>query len=324
MSLKNYLKGLCETMKNVIVIIGPTASGKTSLSIKLAKEINGEIISADSMQIYKHMDIGTAKPTMEEREGIPHYLLDEVLPNEEFSVAKFKDLALEHIEEIMKRGKVPIVVGGTGLYINSLLHNINFSQITTDWEYREKLSKEGEEFGNEYLFNKLKEVDPISAKKIHLNDTKRIIRALEVHEATGKPISQHQEMSRLKPSSYHFTFLGLTMDREVLYDRINKRVDKMMEEGLLQEVKGFMEKGFHHYNIPMQAIGYKELVDYLNEKNTFDEAVENIKQGTRRYAKRQMTWFRRLEDVFWLDVKDGINEEIFKKIKDILATRQII
>jgi len=308
-------------MKQVIVIFGPTASGKTRLSIMLAKEINGEIISADSMQVYKYMDIGTAKPDEEEMEGIKHYLIDEVYPDEEFSVAKYRELVLKYIEESMGKGKFPIVTGGTGLYINSLIYNINFSETISDWDLRNRLKKEAEEKGNEYLHGKLKEVDPEAAKRIHINDVKRVIRALEVYEHTKKPISYHQEISRSVPSKYNYILIGLRMDREKLYERIDRRVDVMLEKGLVEEVGKLVEMGYDKNSIAMQGLGYKEILAYLRGEMSLEEAVYILKRDTRHYAKRQITWFKRLENVHWVDVDGFSNEnEILKNIKDYIAS----
>lgn len=308
-------------MKNVIVIVGPTASGKTKLSISLAKKLNGEIISSDSMQIYKYMDIGTAKPKLEEQDGINHYLIDEVLPSVDFSVAQFKELAYKYIEKILAKGKVPIVVGGTGLYINSLIYNIKFSKTKQDLEYRKKLLEEAKSKGNSYLHNKLKNVDIKTAQRLHVNDIKRIIRALEVFHLTGNTMHYYNKLSRQLNAKYKFTIVGLKLDRNVLCDRINFRVNRMIEEGLLKEVEKLVCLGYDKYCVPMQGIGYKELLSFLNEEITLNEAVELIKQGTRRYAKRQMTWFKKLENVDWIDVTNGLEEEkIIEKIKYLLAT----
>lgn len=314
-----------EKLNNVIVIMGPTASGKTNLSIELAKDLNGEIVSADSMQIYKYMDVGTAKPDKEEKQGIRHCLIDEVTPDEEFSVARFKQLAIEYIDDILNRGKVPIVCGGTGLYIDSLINNIEFGDTICDWELRENLKREALEKGNEYLHNKLKEIDPEAAKKIHMNNVKRVIRAIEVYTFTQKPISLHQEESRKNPSKYSFTIFGLMRDREKLYDRINQRVDLMMEKGLVQEVKKLIEMGYDKSTIAMQGIGYKEILSYLRGEITLDEAVYVLKRDTRHYAKRQLTWFNRMKDVTWVNVDqfDSVHE-ILKNIKDVIATSGII
>ncbi len=308
-------------MNRVIVIAGPTASGKTILSIELAKRLNGEIISADSMQIYKHMDIGTAKPTIDEMQGIKHYLIDEVLPNEEFNVVKFKELAEKYIEEIIAKGKLPIIVGGTGLYISSLIDNINFSESQCNWELREELKKEAEEFGAEYLHDKLKQVDEEAANNIHPNNIKRVIRALEVYAQTQKPISYHNEISRGVPSKYNFILIGLTMDRQYLYERINKRVDIMLKNGLLQEVKGLVELGFSDSITAMQGIGYKEILAYLEGKNSLDEAVEIIKRDSRRYAKRQLTWFRRIKEIKWFNIDVfGNNHNIIEDVTNYIST----
>ncbi len=303
-------------MNTVIVIIGPTASGKTKLSIELAKRINGEIVSADSMQVYKYMDIGTAKPDAEEMSGIKHYLVDEIYPNEEFSVAKFQELALKYIDEIIQNGKAPIVAGGTGLYVNSLLYNLNFSETVCDWELRENLKKEAEEKGNKYLHKKLRQVDPKAADNIHENNVKRVIRALEVYEYSKKTISAHQEISRQVPPKHKFIVVGLRMDREKLYERINHRVDLMIEKGLLDEVKKLVELGYDKNTIAMQGIGYKEVLKYFRGEITLEEAIYIIKRDSRHYAKRQMTWFRRLEDVHWIDMDQYDNiYEILENIK---------
>ena len=308
-------------MKSVIVVVGPTASGKTKLSIELAKAVNGEIVSADSMQVYKYMDIGTAKPDLEEMSGIRHYMIDEVLPGEEFSVARFQELALKYIEEIHAKGKIPIVTGGTGLYINSLVYNINFSETISDWELREKLKNEAKEKGNRYLHDRLKEIDPEAAARIHENDLKRIIRAIEVYTHTQKPISYHQEISRLKPPEYNYILIGLRMDRELLYERINRRVDIMIDRGLIDEVRKLRNLGFVKNTVAMQGLGYKEILWYLKGELTLDEAVDLLKRETRRYAKRQMTWFRRMEGIYWIDVdKIGNEPEIIKNIKYYIAS----
>ncbi len=312
-------------MNNVIVILGPTASGKTKLSIELAKDIHGEIVSADSMQVYKYMDVGTAKPDEEEKQGIKHYLIDEITPDREFSVAGFQQLAIKYIDDIINRGKVPIVSGGTGLYIDSLIYNIEFGDTICDWELREKLKNEALEKGNEYLHNKLKEIDPEAAEKIHMNNVKRVIRAIEVYTYSQKPISMHQEESRKNPSKYSFMIFGLRMDREKLYERINQRVDLMLEKGLVQEVKKLIEMGYDKSTIAMQGIGYKEILSYLRGEITLDEAVYVLKRDTRHYAKRQLTWFNRMKDVTWIDIDQNSNlNEIIKNIKDVIATSGII
>ncbi len=289
-------------MKEVIVIAGPTASGKTSLSIELAKLLDGEIISADSMQVYKYMDVGTAKPSIEEMQGIRHYLIDELLPDEEFNVVKFKELAEKYIEVILERGKQPIIVGGTGLYISSLINNINFSETKSDWELREQLGREAEENGPVYIHDKLRLVDPVSAANIHPNNVKRVIRALEVYYQTQRPMSYHNEKSREIPPKYKFVLLGLTMDREKLYDRINKRVDIMLENGLIEEVGRLVEMGYADSITSMQGIGYKEILSYLRNEISLEEAVETVKRESRRYAKRQITWFKRIKEIKWFSI----------------------
>lgn len=308
-------------MGNVIVIVGPTASGKTKLSIELAKKIDGEIISADSMQVYKFMDIGTAKPSNREKQGIKHYLINEITPDVEFSVARFKDLSLKYIDKILGKGKTPIVVGGTGLYINSLIFNLDFSDTICDWELRKKLTLEAQEKGNEYLHNKLRQIDPAAADKIHKNNVKRVVRAIEVYNYTNKPISVHQKESRKKPPIHNFILLGIRMDRQRLYERINKRVDLMLEKGLISEVKGLVENGYDKNAIAMQGLGYKEILAYLRKELTLGEAVEILKRDTRRYAKRQITWFKRLQDIYWIDGDEYLNQdETFEKIKYYLAS----
>ena len=294
-------------MKEVIVIAGPTASGKTSLSIELAKLLDGEIISADSMQVYKYMDVGTAKPSIEEMQGIRHYLIDELLPDEEFNVVKFKELAEKYIEVILERGKQPIIVGGTGLYISSLINNINFSETKSDWELREQLGREAEENGPVYIHDKLRLVDPVSAANIHPNNVKRVIRALEVYYQTQRPMSYHNEKSREIPPKYKFVLLGLTMDREKLYDRINKRVDIMLENGLIEEVGRLVEMGYADSITSMQGIGYKEILSYLRNEISLEEAVETVKRESRRYAKRQITWFKRIKEIKWFSIDNSGN-----------------
>ncbi|RCX10360.1 tRNA dimethylallyltransferase [Anaerobacterium chartisolvens] len=302
-------------MECVIIIAGPTASGKTGLAVELAKDIDGEVISADSMQIYKHMDIGTAKPSAEEMGGIKHYLIDEIFPNEPFSVASYKELALKYISEVLKKGKTPVVAGGTGLYINSLAYNLNFSETVTDWELRERLSREAETKGNIFLHERLKKIDPEAAKEIHPNNVKRVIRAIEVYQHTKKTISQHKDMSRSIPPEYRFIIIGLMLDRQELYERIDKRVDIMIEKGIVEEVKGLINMGYDKSTIAMQAIGYKEILSHIKGEISFEEAVYAIKKGTRNYAKRQMTWFKRLENVHWVEV--GRHKSICEIVKNI-------
>lgn len=306
-------------MKDVIVIVGPTASGKTNLSIEIAKRLNGEIISADSMQIYKYMDIGTAKPTVEEMQGIKHYLIDEVLPSEEFNVVRFKELAETYIEEILNKGKQPIIVGGTGLYISSLINNISFSQTESNWELRNQLAKEAEENGPYYIHNKLKEVDSVAAENIHPNNVKRVIRALEVFYLTQQTITYHNEVSRENPPKYNFIMLGLTMDRQLLYDRINKRVGIMLKSGLEEEVKKLVDLGYAGAITSMQGIGYKEFLAYLRGETTLVDAIEKIKMESRRYAKRQITWFKRISQINWFRVDNyGNNSNVVEDAIDYI------
>ena len=293
-----------EIKPKVIVIVGPTASGKTALSIELAKKINGEIISCDSMQIYKDMNIGSAKPTIEEMQGIKHYIIDEVKPTQRFSVAEYKKRAEKAIEEIIKKGKIPIVVGGTGLYANSLIYGIEYNEIEYDEKYRNKLMEQAKtEEGLKTLFEKAKKLDPKAMEKISKNDKKRIIRILEIYNSTGKTKTEQEKESRKKAIKYDYKVFALNIERSVLYERINKRVDIMIEQGLIEEVKNILEK-YNEFPTAMQAIGYKEIVEYLDGNLTKQEAIEKIKQESRRYAKRQITWFKKIENVKWLDGLD--------------------
>ena len=290
----------------VIVICGPTASGKTALSIEVAKKINGEIISCDSMQIYKDMNIGTAKPTKEEMGEIKHYLIDYVLPTERYSVAEYKKDAKKAIKEVIEKGKTPIIVGGTGLYVDSLIYEIEYPEIKFDEEYRKKLEKEVEEEGLEKLYEKAKKIDPIAIQKISKTDKKRILRVLEIYHATGKTKTEQEIISRQKEPEYDYKVYGLLWDRQKLYDRINLRVDIMIEQGLIEEVKTILKK-YSKFPTAMQGLGYKEVVQYLNKEITKEEMIEKIKQDTRRYAKRQMTWFRKNKQTIWLNAEDKQN-----------------
>ena len=293
----------------VYVIGGPTASGKSKLAVELAKKINGDIISADSMQIYKEMNIGTAKITKEEMQGIKHYLIDIVSPNERYSVSNFKNDAELAIEEILKKGKTPIIVGGTGLYIDSLIYGIEFQDEEIDTEYREKLNKIAENEGLEKLYNKAKEIDPEAMKKISINDKKRIIRVLEIYHKTGKTKTKQEIESRKKELKYNFKVFAIDMDREKLYSRIEKRVDMMVDEGLIGEVKGILEK-YNQFPTAMQGLGYKETVEYLQNKISKEEMIEKIKKETRHYAKRQLTWFRKNKTTIWLDGEKEPEENV--------------
>lgn len=290
--------------KKLIILTGPTAAGKTSLSIELAKRLGGEIVSADSMQVYKYMDIGSAKITKAQMEGVPHHLIDVLMPDEEFNVFRFQQMAKESLSGIYSRNHVPIVVGGTGFYIQALLYDIDFSQEEGKEEIRERLEKEGEAYGALYLHEKLRKIDPVSAESIHPNNEKRIIRALEFFELNGYPISLHNERERQRTSPYSFHYFVLTDERDRLYERIDKRVDQMLEDGLVEEVKGLKEMGYHRQMVSMQGLGYKEILDYLDGSCTLKEAVYCIKRDTRHFAKRQLTWFRRERDVIWLNKKE--------------------
>lgn len=295
--------------EKVIVICGPTASGKTSLSIELAKKINGEIVSADSMQIYKDMDIGTAKPTKEEMQGIKHYLLDFVSPEDRYSVAQYKQDAKTAIKEIIAKGKIPIIVGGTGLYIDSLIYEIEYNDVKIDENYRKKLEKIAEEQGLKELYKKALQIDPVAMEKISPNDKKRIMRVLEIYKSTGKTKTEQELESRKNPVEYDYRIFAINWDRETLYQRINKRVDIMIEQGLIDEVKSILEK-YDKFPTAMQGLGYKEVVDYINGIYTKNEMIEKIKMETRRYAKRQLTWFRKNKQTIWLDGTDDIQNNI--------------
>ncbi|MBP3503302.1 MAG: tRNA (adenosine(37)-N6)-dimethylallyltransferase MiaA [Clostridia bacterium] len=291
----------------VIVICGPTASGKTALSIELAEKINGEIVSADSMQIYKDMNIGTAKPTIEEMKNIKHYLIDCVSPSVRYSVADFKKDAIYAIDEIIKKGKTPIVVGGTGLYIDSLIYGIEYNEMQVDLEYRNELEKIAEEKGLEYLYNLAEKIDKEAMKKISKNDKKRIFRVLEIYKSTGKTKTELELESRQKDVKYNFKIFAINMDRNVLYDRINKRVDIMINDGLIDEVKNLIDK-YDEIPTAMQGLGYKEVVEYFQGKYSKEDMIEKIKMESRRYAKRQLTWFRRNKNILWLDASKKVNE----------------
>ena len=297
----------------VIVICGPTASGKTALSIELAKKINGEIISSDSMQIYKDMDIGTAKPTKQEMQEIKHYLLDFVEPDQRYSVAQFKKDAEKAIEEILAKNKVPIIVGGTGLYVDSLIYGIEYQEIELDKKYREELERRAQKEGLETLYEQAKKIDPQAIEKISANDKKRILRILEIYHSTGKTKTQQEIESRKNEVKYDYKVFALNIEREKLYERINKRVDIMIKQGLIQEVENLCSK-YTEFPTAMQGLGYKEVVEYLQGKISEQEMIEKIKMETRRYAKRQLTWFRKNKQTIWLDATKGKeNVEIILK-----------
>ena len=312
--------------KPLVILTGPTAVGKTALSIKLASEIGGEIISADSMQVYRQMDIGSAKIKPEEMGGIPHHLIDILEPEEEFNVCLFEKLALEAIEQIYERGHIPVVVGGTGFYIQALLYQIDFTEEETDTAYRDKLWQLGEEKGNHYLHELLRKVDPESAEEIHENNRKRVIRALEFYENCGKPISTHNKEQRQKTSAYNSCYFVLTDDRKKLYERIESRVDQMLSKGLVDEVRTLKERGCNASMVSMQGLGYKEILEYLDGRCSLLEAVEKIKKETRHFAKRQLTWFRREKDVIWLDKQAFAYDEdaVLSCILENLRKKEII
>lgn len=296
----------------VIVVVGPTASGKTKLAVEIAKRYNGEIVSADSMQIYKYMDIGTAKPTEEEKQGIAHHLISIVEPTETFTLQDYLDRAKVCVDDILSRGKIPIIAGGTGLYVTSFIENISLSEAETDLEYREYLAKRAEKEGNEALLAELAEIDPETADKLHPNNVKRIIRALELYHTSGKTVSEQNALSRQSPSPYEFFETGLRFaDRKTLYGRINRRVDEMFRAGLENEVSTLLESGkLTRECNAFQAIGYKQFAPYFDGETDIDEVAENIKRESRRYAKRQLTWLRRDENIRWVEA-DGFDIEHF-------------
>jgi len=308
--------------KKLVIITGPTAVGKTDLSVYLAKKLNGSIISADSIQVYKYMDIGSAKITPEEMQGIKHYLVDELYPDEEFNIYRFKTMAKAAMDEIYAEGKIPIIVGGTGFYIQSVVYDIEFEDDENNYEYREKLENLVKEKGNEYVHNMLKAVDPEAAEAIHMNNSKRVIRALEYYNQTGRKISEHNTEQREKSSPYDFKYFVLNRDRNVLYERIDKRVDIMIDDGLVSEVRGLLEMGYDRNLVSMQGLGYKEIAAYLEGEISLEEAKYILKRDTRHFAKRQLTWFRRERDVIWMDYEKYDNDiirmgdEIIKKVNE--------
>ncbi len=289
------------TKNKLIILAGPTASGKTSVSIDLAKRLGGEIISADSMQVYKYMDVGTAKISVEEMQGVKHHLIDVLDPKEDFNIVKFQNMVKCSIEEIVKNGHIPILVGGTGFYIQSVIYDIDFNNEDDNSSVRKKLEEEYDAFGADFMHEKLKKIDIVSAQNIHKNNRKRIIRAIEYFLINNEPISSHNEVQREKKSPYDYRFFVLNPPRDILYERINKRVDIMVENGLVDEVKKLREMGLSTANISMQGIGYKEIIEYLDGEVSLETAIENIKQNTRHMAKRQVTWFKREKDVIYVD-----------------------
>ena len=296
--------------KKVIVIVGPTASGKTALSIELAKKIDGEIVSADSMQVYKDMNIGTAKVTQEEAQGIKHYLIDNVSPSERYTVSNFKEDAEKAIEEIISKGKTPIVVGGTGLYVDALIYGIEYQDMKFDEKYREQLMEKAEsQEGLEELYKEACNIDLQAMEKISKNDKKRIIRVLEIYKSTGKTKTELEVLSRKNGPKYDYYVFGILMDREKLYNRINLRVDKMIEKGLIEEVD-YLCKKYNEFPTAMQGLGYKEVVEYFNGIISKEEMIDKIKQESRRYAKRQMTWFRKNKNIIWLNAEEKLQNNI--------------
>lgn len=310
----------------LVILTGPTAVGKTSLSISLAKAIGAEIISADSMQVYKGMDIGTAKIRQEEMQGVKHYLIDVMSPDEEFDITVFKKMACEAIHKIRANGHIPLIVGGTGFYIQSVLYDIEFDNADKDTSYRDELYRLAKQNGPMYLHNMLREIDEKSADTIHYNNVKRVARAIEYYKQTGMKISEHNEEQRKKDSPYNYVYFVLNDDRKLLYDRINKRVDAMFDEGLIEEVKKLKERGIGRDATSMQAIGYKEVLDYLDGLCTLDELKENIKNNTRHFSKRQITWFKREKDIEWINLEEfGHNREnVLEYMLNILEDKNIV
>ncbi|MBQ7241990.1 MAG: tRNA (adenosine(37)-N6)-dimethylallyltransferase MiaA [Firmicutes bacterium] len=306
--------------KPIIIIAGPTACGKTGVSIELAKRIDGEIISADSMQVYKYMDIGTAKVTKEETQGIKHYLVDELYPDEEFNIKVFQEKALKYIDEIHSRGKIPILVGGTGFYINSVIYKNDFDETTADSDFRKKLEQTAREKGNEFVHNMLKEVDHASYESIHPNNLKRVIRALEFYNQTGKPISLHNEEEKKREEFFNAALIILNMDRKTLYGRIDERVDIMVKDGLVEEVKKLLDMGYNENMVSMKGIGYKELISYFKGECSLEYAISEIKKNTRHFAKRQVTWFKYQTDGLWIAMdgktRESAAEEIISYLKE--------
>lgn len=312
--------------KPLIVLTGPTAVGKTKLSISLAKAVGGEIISADSMQIYKYMDIGSAKIKPEEMQGVPHYLVDELMPDEEFHIVRFQQMAKEAMEKIYSHGHIPILVGGTGFYIQAVTRDIDFTEAIKEDGYRKELEALAEEKGPEHLHQMLREVDPKSAQEIHANNVKRVIRALEFYHQNKTPISSHNEEQKERKSPYNLAYFVLNAPRELLYERIDRRVDEMLADGLVKEVEGLKAMGCHQGMVSMQGLGYKEILAYLDGENPLEEAVRILKRDTRHFAKRQLTWFRREPEVTWVN-KDEFgyeDEKILEYMLDVCHIKGIL
>lgn len=310
----------------LIVLAGPTAVGKSELSIALAKQIGGAVISADSIQVYRYMDIGSAKITKEEMQGIDHYLVDEFLPDEEFHVVKFQTYAKKYIEEIYQKGQIPILVGGTGFYIQAILKDIDFSEQECDEAYRAELEQLAEEEGTAFLHDMLRQVDEKAAGEIHANNKKRVIRALEYYHLSGEKISEHNERERKKQSPYNFAYFVLNDDRAKIYEKIDRRIDQMLEQGLVDEVAHLKEMGYGKDLVSMQGLGYKEILAYLNGEMSYEEAIYILKRDTRHFAKRQLTWFKREKDVIWVNKPDFDydNSKILAYMDQMLQEKQII
>ncbi len=310
----------------LIILTGPTSVGKTELSVRLAKQVNGAVISADSMQVYKYMDIGSAKISKEQMQGVKHYLIDELLPDEEFNVVRFQQYAKKYMQEIYKNGQIPILVGGTGFYIQAVLYDIDFSKQDTDAAYRLELEHLLKQRGVEYLHDMLVQVDPVSAQIIHANNKKRVIRALEFFKLTGTRISEHNKKEHSKQTPYCAAYFVLNDKREHLYQRINRRVDEMLAQGLVEEVKKLRDMGYTKDLVSMQGLGYKELFPYFDSECTLKEAADVIKRDTRHFAKRQLTWFRREKDVIWVnkDMFSYDNDKILSYMNAILSEKGIL
>ena len=324
-------------MKPLIILTGPTAAGKSALSISLAKAIGGEIISADSMQVYKYMDIGSAKITKKEMSGISHHLIDVLEPTEEFNVVRFQSMAKEALSRIYSSGKIPIIVGGPGFYIQSVLYDSDFTETDEDEAFRQHLEDIAKEQGCEVLFERLRKIDPKSCEIIHANNVKRVIRAIEFYEKTGKPISEHNEEQHEKRAPYNFAYFVLTDERSILYDKIDRRVDEMIKKGLVEEVRRLKDMGCTKDLVSMQGLGYKEILEYLEGDCTLEDAVYRIKRDTRHFAKRQLTWFRREREVVWVSREDfrenrenartgnfNQDSEILEYMIKILADKEIV
>ncbi|TDX53292.1 tRNA (adenosine(37)-N6)-dimethylallyltransferase MiaA [Orenia marismortui] len=305
----------------LVAIVGPTAVGKTRLSLALAQDLDGEIISADSMQIYKKMDIGTAKASQEEQKLVPHYMIDIIEPDQEFSVADFQTRVDELIPKISQKGKLPLLVGGTGLYVKSVIDGFIFPDMEVDWELRKRLEEEAEEYGTQHVHDKLREIDSKLADKLHPNDLRRVIRGIEVYQQTGKTTTYFKEKAKNTPPRYQAVKIGLRRSRENLYQRINQRVDLMIKEGLIDEVRELYDEGYNRDLISMQGLGYKEIIAYFEGEYDLDEAIRLIKRDTRHFAKRQFTWFKRDKSINWFDVEEYDFDSLLNEVKEIVGSK---